>query len=510
MYRTLLSFVFLVSPTFAQAQIDAIDGSTDAFGQSVDILSFETGDKLDVMVVGDPTVSKLDFYERESDGFDWTLVQTFSIPTPTSQLGFDVELDYQESTGEYHAIAGAPGTQERAYVFTRDAFGSWNGSGDTLILPFGTPDVDFGSAVDIDFNGPQPIAVVAAAKSQTVYCYRKQSGIWNLTQTITEVVGGDFGTSLAYDDNMLAVGAPGVNNGNGLVFTYDLIGINFVPDNFLTGQDSSTNPGSFGTSIDLESDLLVVGAPTLFSVGTAFVFRKDSVPGADFWVFEQRLDSATVALNNRFGTSVDIGPNNTIAVGDPAWEDTGLANDYDSGTVNVFVLESLGWQNKYQFEGPSSTIPGETEGDNFGTAVALDAQFLAVGRPRATGENGVVDIFSTQSIVKSQESIDKSIGGRQVLIHTVDPMFIGDTFFLVGSLSPTFVYDNYSLLTIQNANTVAFTNTLGSVGAGPIQSTINIPGSLNQPTNLYHTYFILEPGTVTVNSMSDPEVLTIF
>jgi len=515
MYRNFLPLVLFAVPVFAQGQIDTIDGSTDGFGQSVDIVSFETGDELDVMVVGNQEISELNFYEREADSFDWTLVQTFAIPSPTSKLGFDVEVDYQESTGEYHVIAGAPGTQERAYVFTRDSSGFWNGSGSTLILQGGIgPDIDFGSAVDVDFNGSQPIAVVGAPKANTVYCFRKQGGVWNLTQTIVNpstLATSRFGTTVAYDDNMLAIGSPGENNEDGRVWTYDLVGSTFVADNIIDGQADSAADGGFGLSLDLEKDLMVVGAPGIFGgAGQIQIFRKNTIPGAAFWLFEQALTSNTPGLNDRFGTSVDIGPNETVAVGTPFYEDAGLASDYDHGAAYVYEFKTLGWNLQYEFQGPMSTIPGDTEDDQFGFSIALDHQFLAVGRPRAIGSNGSMDIFSTESIIKSKESIDKTTGGSQVLLHAVDPAFIGDTYFMVGSLSPTFVYDTYTELTIQNANGVAFVNTLGTVGFAAIKSTINIPSNINQPVSLYHTFFILEPGTVNVNSMSESEVLEIF
>jgi hypothetical protein len=132
-----------------------------------------------------------------------------------------------------------------------------------------------------------------------------------------------FGTAVAIDDDTLVIGAPfadlGPNPGQGAIFIYtrDRSGAWGSPATLLVGNGEDND--GFGSSVALQGDVLLVGAPNARGPGArrqgaVYVFGR--VPG-NLWLQEARFTSGIGGLSNElFGLSVAF-DGNTGVIGQP-------------------------------------------------------------------------------------------------------------------------------------------------------------------------------------------------
>ena len=109
------------------------------------------------------------------------------------------------------------------------------------------------------------VMVVGAPNDGTgaVYVYRRTSGEWRMQQRLTRSTAGAddrFGATVATNGRDIVVGAPGADSGTGVavVFAGDETGYSEAA----TLRPGDAPPGAgFGTAMDLEGNLLAIGAP---------------------------------------------------------------------------------------------------------------------------------------------------------------------------------------------------------------------------------------------------------
>ncbi|MDB6057262.1 MAG: Fibronectin type domain protein [Verrucomicrobiales bacterium] len=178
-----------------------------------------------------------------------------------------------------------------------------------------------------------------------------------------------FGTSVAIDSGLAAVGAPGPTNGS--VYTYTLVGTNWVQTQKLTDPAPPCGDGDlFGESVAMQNNILVVGQPIGCEgdqiAGQVFIYRL--IGGT--WVLQQTLTQTapTQFAIDGFGSSVAIS-GNTIAVSNPQ-DPTGPGR----GTVSIFTNNGTSWNFQAQVAAPTGTPLAD-----FGSAVAIDGNTLLVG-----------------------------------------------------------------------------------------------------------------------------------
>ena len=70
-----------------------------------------------------------------------------------------------------------------------------------------------------------------------------------------------LGSSVAIDTGLAAVGAAAPGLTNGAVYTYALVGTNWVQTQKLTDPAPPCGRDEFGISVALQNDILVVGQP---------------------------------------------------------------------------------------------------------------------------------------------------------------------------------------------------------------------------------------------------------
>jgi hypothetical protein len=173
-----------------------------------------------------------------------------------------------------------------------------------------------------------------------------------------------FGRSVAVSGDTVVVGTPSYRRDDpfvrGAVWVFTRAGASW------TLQHKIENPlqvnDSFGTSVALAGDVLVVGAPGdgMFTPGTAYVFARTG--GA--WIQQQRIFVGAGSAS-RIGASVAISGDTIVSGASP-------------GVVAVFVRSGTDWMMQAQLSA-SDAVPA----DNLGAAVAISGDTVIAGAPQA-------------------------------------------------------------------------------------------------------------------------------
>lgn len=267
------------------------------------------------------------------------------------------------------AVAGAPGDREgrgAAYVFARGESGTWRRANKLTASDAGVWDY-FGGAVAI--NGDT--AIVGAPWDDddmgSVYALPALAVVHTTDLELqASDAGADdhFGHAVDIDDDTLVVGAPGHDHGGtgaGSVYVFGRDAESRWTEVQELGPDDTTDVTSFGCSVAIDGDMLVVGSDwsdaDTASCGAAHVFRR----GADgLWAHDARFVPPEPTTDGRFGRSVAI-DGDTVLVGEPG-------DQPPLGAAHLFTRDAAGdWTRPSRFTGSSVAIGGDT---------------LLVGQPR--------------------------------------------------------------------------------------------------------------------------------
>ncbi|QDV07749.1 hypothetical protein Poly30_32810 [Planctomycetes bacterium Poly30] len=174
----------------------------------------------------------------------------------------------------------------------------------------------------------------------------------------TPTFNAEYGFSVAMSDSLAVAGAPGSQEVN--VYARSGGAWSLV-------QTITPNGGpvaEFGYSLDIEGDLLVVGAK---AANVAQVFRLDPMTGQ--FGFEVQLTGSDIVADEAFGqdVSIEAGTVFVAAAGDDP-------NGPRSGAVYVFSGSGSTWTETYRLFPPD----GEA-GEFFGVAIDTEGDTLVVG-----------------------------------------------------------------------------------------------------------------------------------
>jgi hypothetical protein len=221
----------------------------------------------------------------------------------------------------------------------------------------------------------------------------------------SDTAAGDwFGWSVAVSGDTMVVGLPG-NPLYSAVYIFTRSGSNWSQQARLQVFTSGENP-SFGYSVAISRETLIVGAPTESSQatgvngdatnnlatesGAAYVFVRDGTN----WTQQAYLKPSNTDSGDRFGWSVSVS-GDTVVVGSlneqsNATGVNGNANDDSlsaSGAAYVFVRNGTNWTQQAYLKASNSD-----DWDSFGGAVAVSGDIIVVGAryesSNATGVNG--------------------------------------------------------------------------------------------------------------------------
>ena len=227
-------------------------------------------------------------YLRQPDG-TWVPVQGFTVENLSDNDydgGFGGALDMDGD----RALIGRPGEMNfrgAAYLFQMGSDGLWAQESRLPTPPPGWRGGDYGRAVALDghtavtsgIDFPEPYE--GDTEGAAVSIFEESNGAWTVAHH--DVFGGYHRLeSLALDGDTLLVGhrdADVVFASDGMVFVLfrDSEG-HWVREAVLVASDGQEN-ARFGTSIALDGDRAIVGAPGLLygydGPGAAYVFERD-------------------------------------------------------------------------------------------------------------------------------------------------------------------------------------------------------------------------------------------
>ena len=230
-----------------------------------------------------------------------------------------------------------------------------------------------------------------------------------------------FGAAVAYDPGTEADGSGAitvVSSGNGSVYVYDNAGALIHTLTSTHAADNQEDHGGFGNSIDIDGDLIAVGAPleavtidskTWNDAGRVYLFqltRGENPAAAVIAVFSPHMPrtpqadfyKGPSAEGVHFGRSVAVN-GDVVAVGTPYSAVSGK----NSGGVYLFQKPQDGWANATTADALSLSIPAETGTEGrfaeVGNSVAIsgDGSVIVSGGPGIHGRRGAVYLFAKPS-----------------------------------------------------------------------------------------------------------------
>ncbi|MDX1572105.1 MAG: hypothetical protein R3200_16595, partial [Xanthomonadales bacterium] len=250
-----------------------------------------------------------------------------------------------------------------------------------------------------------------------VYSYRLEGGEQVLEGRIPipdGFVTERFGTSVAIDGDTLVIGAPGdpvVPKGSGLqplrAAIFQRVNQEWQFKQSLTS--SETDGDEFGTAVAIDQGMLVVGAPAEGESGKAHVFDLE---GGN-WVFMGRAQPPDPQPGERFGAAVSTG-GGKIAVGSP----NSQVGQAVSGSVSLFdIIEG----NLSEIGSVAGSDAGT--GSEFGASVVLENDVMLVGSPGENNDQGAIYRFDPSSQITQTGRMtadDSSPGDRLGAAVSID------------------------------------------------------------------------------------------
>lgn len=223
-----------------------------------------------------------------------------------------------------------------------------------------------------------------------VYIYRRTGAhSWDegYKLSIDGLDNEEFGFSVAISGDYAIVGAPqdntGVNMGGG-AYIFHRTGLNTWDDGVRIQASSMTSYDAFGDSVDISGDYAIVGAygtdttfegSSIRNSGAAHIFKRTDV---NDWSHVEMLEAPTPQASSFFGDAVAIDGDYAVVGAKAEDEDTTTADD--SGAAYIFhrSTDTNMWDSVARVVS-SDTTAADRYSDNFGNAVSISGDRVAVG-----------------------------------------------------------------------------------------------------------------------------------
>lgn len=197
-----------------------------------------------------------------------------------------------------------------------------------------------------------------------VYVFERRSGSWAQTQRLVPheaLAGSGFGTSVSLDGDTLVVGAPFLLHSNIAAYVYSHSSGDWVEAQAL-GEAEAGQIG-LGVAVAVDGDTLVVGAGYAAPTAEAFIFERTN----GTWNRTARLEASayvgTAPFNPVLAVAID---DDTVAITS--------RQDAPSGAVNVFRREGGDWKREAALRSHGRRVI-----EGFGQSLALRGDTLVVG-----------------------------------------------------------------------------------------------------------------------------------
>lgn len=217
----------------------------------------------------------------------------------------------------------------------------------------------------------------AASYTGAAYVFTFGSDNVAVETKLTASDGGtyeNFGTSVATDGNFVAVGsnaADGLSYSTGAVYVFMRNASGAWPIQSKLFPPAGELFDSFGNSVSISGDYMVVGAPEHVSIGAVYVYKYDGTE----WNLHHKISAPEGDDSQSFGESVSIS-GTLIVVGAPSFD---TARGDSSGRAYLFTVDG---NREQTFNGVDGT-----DYDNFGKQVSINGGVIAIAAP---GNDGTV------------------------------------------------------------------------------------------------------------------------
>ncbi len=219
--------------------------------------------------------------------------------------------------------------------------------------------------------------------------YKPDGAPWRFSVKFSSLRLGEsayFGKSVASNGKFLVSSTLGLNS----ITVYTINGYSILHPEEIIHNDGAA-PGSFGESVSIDSNTIVVGAPEKMwqgqdKAGRAFLYRHNG----NVWVQTAALNAPAAESNGLFGTSCAI-QGMYLAIGAPA---NNLNSQINSGKVFVYRRNGPLWGLIATLEAPL-----ESSAKKFGVSVAINGNKLAIGAAVTMTNahiNGTVNIYTLE------------------------------------------------------------------------------------------------------------------
>jgi FG-GAP repeat len=227
-----------------------------------------------------------------------------------------------------------------------------------------------------------------------------------LEQKLTALDGaqaGAFGTSVAVEGDTAVVGAPGADADRGAVYVFGRIGDAWVQTAKLTASDGSDGDW-LGYSVAIDGDTIVAGAPhddagATTDIGSVYTFSRT---GPTTRTETAKLTAVLAAEQDQLGYSVAI-DGDTIVAGAPNRD---VGSCVDCGAVYEFATAG----DAARLPEASMTASDGAADDGLGQAVGIDGDAVVAGAPAANiglhADQGVVYTFARTGAAARQETAE--------------------------------------------------------------------------------------------------------
>ncbi|MFT5462985.1 MAG: PKD repeat protein [Planctomycetota bacterium] len=400
----------------------------------------------------------------------------------SSGPGISDEFGSAVAVHENRFVGGSPlnnltpsGDEGGAYVFEYDGT-SWTETGE-LVASDGALGDQLGQSVAIEGDFVFCSAIFNDAPVTTlgdegaVYVFEYDGSSWSQSQKLVASDAEEteeFGSSIAVNGTRLIVGCNKENEAAltaaGAVYVFDYDGTNWLETAKIV-PSLRHNGQSFGASVDIEGDRIVVGADENDTLGgttragALWIYEFDGIN----WNEVAKLEASDAQMDDLLGTGCAL--QGDFIVGGAIGEDSA---DTNGGAAYLFEYDGATWNEIAKLVGTVSGIS-----DTLGRNVNVQGDFvLANSRVARTGVGsnvGGVFIFnaSVNATAEHAEFVASKLEGQNPLVVDFTDASVGGTTswswdfgdgFTSTAQHPTHTYFNFGTFDVS----LAVTGPLGS------------------------------------------------
>lgn len=400
--RSLVTWSVLLAvatPAAAQSSQPNTFESMTGFGSVIAIGEHE-------LVVGEPGNlfrPGMVYVYRQNEVGEWQESAQLTAAQPALQDRFGSAIAIHGNTLLVSADSRREETPGVVFQFTRTEAGGWEQTGQ-WIPGDGMVGDRFGASLVLGADFALIGAPSQADTAGAVYVFAIDDDGWHWSGKLvpdSSNAGDRFGASISVAGDHLLIGAPGRNEGKGVVFHFHRVGAGWVEQGTLDPGRVDEGSG-FGATVAVSGSRAYVGMPRFNDrAGAVAVFTFDQDTGE--WRSSTRLVPFDGRRRTEFGSALAV-TDDGLLVGAPG-----------SASIHAFSGDEDGWY------GVVKIVPeNPLDSRSYGSAIAVGAGLIAVGVSGADGGAGTAVVLrndgdgwvSSATLMSDSEGLEAITGGQ--------------------------------------------------------------------------------------------------